>query len=179
VDEKAETDGIEDEIFLTEDEEEDIFSEDDVPSEQSSLDTLDDRAESEYLSEERPESCDDEVSLKESSAEPTEIKSVNSEPSLKESFGELNSQYVNVRTLTEPASTCQVKTSAVTGTGLQELLALIDKKLTEQQTIVQRSYGPFDRKWRPCPMDGEKAAEHTCSAFSPFQISFRSIAANS
>jgi translation initiation factor IF-2 len=66
--------------------------------------------------------------LKEFSAEPTEIKSVNSEPSLKESFGELNSQYVNVRTLIEPASTCQVKTSAVTGTGLQELLALIDKK---------------------------------------------------
>jgi hypothetical protein len=159
VDEKAETDEIEDEIFLTEDEEEDVFSEDDVPSEQSSLDTLDDRAESEYLSEERPESCDDEVSLKEFSAEPTEIKSVNSEPSLKESFGELNSQYVNVRTLTEPASTCQVKTSAVTGTGLQELLALIDKKLAEQQTIVQRSYGPFDRKWRPCSMDGEKTAE--------------------
>jgi 50S ribosomal subunit-associated GTPase HflX len=51
VDEKAETDEIEDEIFLTEDEEEDVFSEDDVPSEQSSLDTLDDRAESEYLSE--------------------------------------------------------------------------------------------------------------------------------
>jgi translation initiation factor IF-2 len=66
--------------------------------------------------------------LKEFSAEPTEIKLVNSEPSLKESFGELNSQYVNVRTLTEPASTCQVKTSAVAGAGLQELLALIDKK---------------------------------------------------
>jgi hypothetical protein len=44
--EKAETDGIEDEIFLCEDEEEG-----EVPSEQSSFVTLDDGAESEYLSE--------------------------------------------------------------------------------------------------------------------------------
>jgi hypothetical protein len=48
---------------------------------------------------------------------------------------------------------------AVAGMGLQELLALIDKKLAEQQTIVHRSYGPFDRKWRPCSMDSDKAAQ--------------------
>jgi hypothetical protein len=51
-----------------------------------------------------------------------------------------------------------VKTSAVTGTGLQELLQLIDRKLSGQETVVQRSDGIFDRKWRPS-MDSEKAAE--------------------
>lgn len=46
-----------------------------------------------------------------------------------------------------------VKTSAVTGVGLQELLELIDEKLKAQderaksQHIVER--GIFDRKWRP------------------------------
>ncbi|GJM96473.1 hypothetical protein PR202_ga13312 [Eleusine coracana subsp. coracana] len=160
VDEKTETDAIEDEIFLTEsEEEEDIFSEDDVPSEQSSFDTLDDEADTGYLSEERPENSNDIVSLEESSAEPYEIKAVKSESSSKESSVELYRRDVNGRTLTQLMSTCHVKTSAVTGTGLQELLGLIDKKLTEQQTVVQRSYGPFDRKWRPCSMDGEKAAE--------------------
>ncbi|KAK3146217.1 hypothetical protein QOZ80_3BG0263120 [Eleusine coracana subsp. coracana] len=160
VDEKTETDGIEDEIFLTEsEEEEDIFSEDDVPSEQSSFDTIDDEADTGYLSEERPENSNDVVSLEESSAEPCEIKAVKSESSSKESSVELYRRDANGHTLTQPMSTCHVKTSAVTGTGLQELLGLIDKKLTEQQMVVQRSYGPFDRKWRPCSMDGEKAAE--------------------
>jgi len=42
-----------------------------------------------------------------------------------------------------------VKTSAVMGVGLHELLHVIDKKLSEQKTIVTRSLGPFDRKWRP------------------------------
>uniref|UniRef100_A0A0A9D2R1 Uncharacterized protein n=1 Tax=Arundo donax TaxID=35708 RepID=A0A0A9D2R1_ARUDO len=88
------------------------------------------------------------------------MKAVNSELSWKECFGELSGPDANGYTSTQPMSTCHVKTSAVTGTGLQELLALIDRKLTEQQTIVQRSYGPFDRKWRPsCSIDGEKAAE--------------------
>lgn len=44
---------------------------------------------------------------------------------------------------------CHVKTSALTGAGLQELLQLIDQKLEKQRNVVQRSYGPFDRKWRP------------------------------
>ncbi|KAL0350466.1 UNVERIFIED_CONTAM: GTP-binding protein, chloroplastic [Sesamum radiatum] len=39
-----------------------------------------------------------------------------------------------------------VKTSAVTGVGLQELLELIDEKLGPSQ-VVERSI--FDRKWRP------------------------------
>ncbi|KAK3030454.1 hypothetical protein RJ639_039211 [Escallonia herrerae] len=39
-----------------------------------------------------------------------------------------------------------VKTSAVTGVGLQELLVLIDKKL-EPQKVLERDV--FDRKWRP------------------------------
>lgn len=49
-----------------------------------------------------------------------------------------------------------VKTSAVTGVGLQELLELIDEKLTkleeerrQSQRVVGRSV--FDRKWRPPP----------------------------
>ncbi|XP_062214714.1 GTP-binding protein At3g49725, chloroplastic isoform X2 [Phragmites australis] len=160
-DKNAATDGVEDEIFLTEgDEEEDIFSEDDVPSEQSSFYSLDDGADSEYLLEENSEGNDDEVSSKESAAEPSEMKPMNSELSSKECFGELSGPDANGCTLTQPMSTCHVKTSAVTGTGLQELLALIDRKLTEQQTIVQRSYGPFDRKWRhSSSMDGEKDAE--------------------
>ncbi|PKI33020.1 hypothetical protein CRG98_046602, partial [Punica granatum] len=46
-----------------------------------------------------------------------------------------------------------VKTSAVTGVGLQELLELIDEKLKAQdesvksERVVER--GAFDRKWRP------------------------------
>ncbi|KAF8674329.1 hypothetical protein HU200_048158 [Digitaria exilis] len=161
VDENAASDGVEDEIFLTEGEEEDdIFSEDDVPSEQSSFDSLDNGAESEYLSEENFEDNKDEVVSKESSAEPSEMKAMNPELSPKECFGELRVPDANGCTLTQQVPTCHVKTSAVTGIGLQELLALIDRKLTEQQNIVQRSYGPFDRKWRPsCSMDGEKAAE--------------------
>ncbi|CAA0839700.1 GTP-binding protein - chloroplastic [Striga hermonthica] len=43
-------------------------------------------------------------------------------------------------------STCHVKTSAVTGVGLQELLEIIDEKLG-QCRVVER--GVFDRKWRP------------------------------
>ncbi|RLN40808.1 GTP-binding protein [Panicum miliaceum] len=156
VDENAASDGVEDEIFLTEGEEEDdILSEDDVPSEQSSLDTLDDGTDSEFLPEENFEDSNDEVSSKESS----EMKAVNSELSSKECFGELRVPDANGCALTQQMPTCQVKTSAVTGIGLQELLTLIDTKLTEQQNIVQRSYGPFDRKWRPCSMDDEKAAE--------------------
>nr|CAB3498359.1 unnamed protein product [Digitaria exilis] len=80
VDENAASDGVEDEIFLTEGEEEDdIFSEDDVPSEQSSFDSLDNGAESEYLSEENFEDNKDEVVSKESSAEPSEMKAMNPE----------------------------------------------------------------------------------------------------
>ncbi|CAA7387723.1 unnamed protein product [Spirodela intermedia] len=44
-----------------------------------------------------------------------------------------------------------VKTSAVLGVGLQELLHLIDEKLDSQKSFRERgsSSGPFDRKWRP------------------------------
>ncbi|CAN6281563.1 unnamed protein product [Urochloa humidicola] len=155
VDENASSDGVEDEIFLTEGEDvDDIFSEGDVPSEQSSLDSLDDEADS----EENFEDSNDEISTKESS----EMKAMNPElPQLpsKECFGELRVPDVIGYPLTQHVPTCHVKTSAVTGIGLQELLALIDRKLTEQQNIVQRSYGPFDRKWRPSSVDDEKAAE--------------------
>ncbi|CAN6297937.1 unnamed protein product [Urochloa humidicola] len=152
VDQNASSDGVEDEIFLTEGEDEDdIFSEDDVPSEQSSLDSLDDGANS----EENFEDSNDEISSKESS----EMKAMNPELPSKEYFGELRVPDVIGYPLTQHVPTCHVKTSAVTGIGLQELLALIDSKLTEQQNIVQRSYGPFDRKWRPSSVDDEKAAE--------------------
>ncbi|WVZ60414.1 hypothetical protein U9M48_010438 [Paspalum notatum var. saurae] len=156
VDENSASDGVEDEIFLTEGEEEDdIFSEDDIPSEQSSFDSLNDGADLEYLSEENSEYSNDEVSSK----EPSEMKATEELPS-KECFGQLHLADTNGCTLTQPVSTCHVKTSAVAGTGLQELLTLIDRKLAEKQTVVQRSYGPFDRKWRPSYlMDGEKAAE--------------------
>ncbi|KAK6125338.1 hypothetical protein DH2020_040919 [Rehmannia glutinosa] len=43
-------------------------------------------------------------------------------------------------------STCHVKTSAVSGVGLQELLEIIDEKLGPGP-VVERSV--FDRKWRP------------------------------
>uniref|UniRef100_A0A0E0KII5 Hflx-type G domain-containing protein n=1 Tax=Oryza punctata TaxID=4537 RepID=A0A0E0KII5_ORYPU len=158
------TDDIEDEIFLTEgeeDEEEELFSENDVPAEESSFESLDDGTDSEYLSEENLEDNNGEIS---SSLEPSEMRAMNSESSSsKNCFGELRGPEAistDGCSSTQPMSTCHVKTSAVTGTGLQELLALIDKKLTERQTIVERSYGPFDRKWRPSSsVDGEKAAE--------------------
>lgn len=54
-------------------------------------------------------------------------------------------------------STGHVKTSAVTGVGLQELLELIDEKLRPCQ-VVERSV--FNRKWRPpCREDNEIAIE--------------------
>ncbi|VAI01982.1 unnamed protein product [Triticum turgidum subsp. durum] len=162
VDNIALTDGIEDEIFLTEgEEEEDLFSEDDVSSEQSSFDSLDDTVDSESLSEKSCEN-DDLMASKESIAEPIEMKAVNFELLPEDCFRESNRpEAISTSgcTLTEPVSTCHVKTSAVAGTGLQELLQLIDTKLNGQQTVVQRSYGPFDRKWRPSSMDDEKAAE--------------------
>lgn len=46
----------------------------------------------------------------------------------------------------QPQCIPHVKTSAVMGVGLQELLALIDEKL-ETQKVPERNY--FDRKWRP------------------------------
>lgn len=163
VDNIALTDGIEDEIFLTEgEEEEDLFSEDDVSSEQSSFDSLDDTVDSESLSEKSCENDDDKMASEESIAEPIEMKAMNSELLPKECFREPNGPEAistSGRTLTEPVSTCHVKTSAVSGTGLQELLQLIDTKLNGQQRVVQRSYGPFDRKWRPSSVDDEKAAE--------------------
>ncbi|KAM3294341.1 hypothetical protein ACQJBY_037310 [Aegilops geniculata] len=163
VDNIALTDGIEDEIFLTEgEEEEDLFSEDDVSSEQSSFDSLDDTVDSESLSEKSCENDDDKMASEESIAEPIEMKAMNSELLPEEGFRESNGpEAISTSgcTLTEPVSTCHVKTSAVAGTGLQELLQLIDTKLNGQQTVVQRSYGPFDRKWRPSSMDDEKAAE--------------------
>ncbi|XP_052148308.1 GTP-binding protein At3g49725, chloroplastic [Oryza glaberrima] len=158
------TDDIEDEIFLTEgeeDKEEELFSENDVPAEESSFESLDDGTDSEYLSEENLEDNNGEIS---SSLEPSEMRAMNSvSSSSKDCFGELcgpETISTDGCSSTQPMSTCHVKTSAVTGTGLQELLELIDKKLTERQTIVERSYGPFDRKWRPSSsVVGEKAAE--------------------
>ncbi|KAJ3697629.1 hypothetical protein LUZ61_001334 [Rhynchospora tenuis] len=55
----------------------------------------------------------------------------------------------NICQMTELSPGCHVKTSAVMGVGLQELLQLIDQKLEEQRNVVQRSFGLFDRKWRP------------------------------
>jgi len=163
VDNIALTEGVEDKIFLTEgEEEEDLFSENDTTSEQSSFDSLDDAVYSESLSEESCENGDDKMGSEESFAEPGEMKAMNSELLPKECFGESNGpEAINTSgcTLTQTESTCHVKTSAVTGIGLQELLQLIDRKLNEKQTVVHRSYGPFDRKWRPSSMDGEKAAE--------------------
>uniref|UniRef100_A0ACD5WAL9 Uncharacterized protein n=1 Tax=Avena sativa TaxID=4498 RepID=A0ACD5WAL9_AVESA len=163
VDNIALTEGVEDKIFLTEgEEEEDLFSENDATSEQSSFDSLDDAVYSESLSEESCENGDDKMGSEESFAEPGEMKAMNSELLPKECFGESNGpEAISTSScnLTQPESTCHVKTSAVTGTGLQELLQLIDRKLNEKQTVVHRSYGPFDRKWRPSSMDSEKAAE--------------------
>lgn len=50
------------------------------------------------------------------------------------------------RSQSQPESTVHIKTSAVTGVGLAELLELIDEKLPRVQA-VERSI--FDRKWRP------------------------------
>ncbi|PIN13040.1 putative GTP binding protein [Handroanthus impetiginosus] len=62
----------------------------------------------------------------------------------KESSGQWRAEARGSRS--QPESTCHVKTSAVTGVGLQELLELIDEKLGSCQ-VVERSI--FDRKWRP------------------------------
>ncbi|KAL3844939.1 hypothetical protein ACJIZ3_002342 [Penstemon smallii] len=52
-----------------------------------------------------------------------------------------------------------VKTSAITGVGLQELLELIDDKLGNCQ-VVEKWSNIFDRKWRPpCSKDNEVAIE--------------------
>ncbi|KAK1300310.1 GTP-binding protein [Acorus calamus] len=54
----------------------------------------------------------------------------------------------------------RVKTSAVTGVGLQELLHLIDEKLDETKSSDKRILEPFNHKWRPSySLDSEKAAE--------------------
>ncbi|RWW87526.1 hypothetical protein BHE74_00003646 [Ensete ventricosum] len=53
-----------------------------------------------------------------------------------------------------------VKASAMTGVGLQELLNLIDHKLNKEESDEKRTFGPWDRKWRPSDTaDDEKAAE--------------------
>lgn len=51
-----------------------------------------------------------------------------------------------------------VETSAIMGVGLQELLSLIDEKLSTQRSLEKRS---FDHKWRPpYSADAEAAVEH-------------------
>lgn len=55
------------------------------------------------------------------------------------------------RSQSQPESTVHIKTSAVTGVGLEELLELIDERLPHVQA-VERSI--FDRKWRP-PRDAD------------------------
>lgn len=60
----------------------------------------------------------------------------------------------------ETWATNHVKTSAVTGVGLQELLYLLDKKLNSDKTSEQNTFGPYDRKWRPSySADVEEATE--------------------
>ncbi|MQL79471.1 hypothetical protein Taro_011919 [Colocasia esculenta] len=49
----------------------------------------------------------------------------------------------------QPKGTYCVKTSAILGVGLQELLFLIDEKLNAQKQLQKRNLEPFDRKWRP------------------------------
>lgn len=52
----------------------------------------------------------------------------------------------------------RVETSAIMGVGLQELLSLIDEKLSTQRSLEKRS---FDHKWRPpYSADAEAAVEH-------------------
>ncbi|OVA07270.1 GTP binding domain [Macleaya cordata] len=43
----------------------------------------------------------------------------------------------------------RVETSAVMGVGLQELLHIIDEKLSSKKVVERRSVDCFDRKWRP------------------------------
>lgn len=57
----------------------------------------------------------------------------------------------------------QVKISAVTGVGLQELLELVDEKLKQQDERLKKEKGlgregSFDRKWRPPRPDDGAAA---------------------
>lgn len=56
------------------------------------------------------------------------------------------SEVVRSETQFRSESAPHVKTSALTGVGLQELLELIDEKLKPQKTIEKDI---FDRKWRP------------------------------
>lgn len=69
----------------------------------------------------------------------------------------------NSCTVSDNGSQCQpenvgphVKTSSLTGVGLQELLELIDERL-EVQKVVHRSV--FNSKWRPPDADEVVAAE--------------------
>ncbi|XP_072992536.1 GTP-binding protein At3g49725, chloroplastic isoform X2 [Typha latifolia] len=154
--------------FLAEGKEEEdrAFSEreDDVASELSSGEPLDDDdMASGELSEGSIENSD-EMASELSSAEPVDEDSMVLELSTEEcleNFDDQQSTSSKFWEITEPtAPSCHVKTSAVMGVGLQELLTLIDEKLNDQKTVVQRSYGPFDRKWRSsCTSDAEKAAE--------------------
>lgn len=50
------------------------------------------------------------------------------------------------QSVSESATATHVKTSALTGVGLQELLELFDERLKPQKTIEKNI---FDRKWRP------------------------------
>ena len=53
---------------------------------------------------------------------------------------------IKMNTKPRPEFTPDVKTSAITKVGLQELLELIDDKLKKEK-VVERTV--FDRKWRP------------------------------
>ncbi|KAG0484858.1 hypothetical protein HPP92_008937 [Vanilla planifolia] len=53
----------------------------------------------------------------------------------------------------------RVETSAIAGTGLKELLYLIDKKLNAQRHMVGKSFEPLNCKWRPHSMETDRAAE--------------------
>ncbi|KAK4367874.1 hypothetical protein RND71_011666 [Anisodus tanguticus] len=64
-------------------------------------------------------------------------------------------EFVRSETLSGSESAPHVKTSALTGVGLQELLELLDEKLKPQKTIERDI---FDRKWRPPRAEDRKIA---------------------
>lgn len=76
----------------------------------------------------------------------------------RESFNETRVKGKGLDSHPESERSPHVKTSAITGLGLQELLELIDQKLVQvdkEQESSQRVIGrsEFDRKWRPPPAE--------------------------
>ncbi|KAH7689781.1 GTPase HflX protein [Dioscorea alata] len=144
--------------------EDELVDEDGMHSGLSSSEPIDDHEITSEVSCDEP--VDDNEMVSELSSVESKVEDTASEQEVDETavFSQVESskawEMIDLPACGESKEIQRVETSAVMGIGLQELLSLIDEKLTAQKPVLQKNLGAFDRKWRPSHVyDDEKVAE--------------------